>query len=232
LFLQEASSPISYFTLSFEMDKAYRAEDIGHFRLFCILDPIKVMLDIKSILFGSSDKTSRTSKDTTKESIAMAPIGIKHGISGGQWEQYSYENNDPLNEDDEDKYVCVSSSSSIGESEIRFINISYRTSDFLRSHPYLSLMDIDKAWYIICLNKSLAQKIKEYNSSDFSIDYSEYTPNFPVIFIDDELSDPWVRIRPIDTSIFRIDFFSETPKRLFTSKQTINNLEPNRKSPV
>jgi len=236
LFLQEVNNPIDNFTLSFEMDKTYLSEDIGHFRLFCILKSLNMALKIRSILFGNSDKSDRMREDVSEEHILMQPIGIKYGISGGQWNEYS----DIANKaEEEEKYTRICSSSSVGRNEVKFLNISYNR-DILLIPPYLSLKDIDDTFYIICLNKSLAQKIKaihvysngyklkEYHLSDFFIDYSEYTPNIPVKFFNKELDDPWVRIRPKMATSFHINFSNETPKRLFVSNLVTDSLEIHR----
>jgi hypothetical protein len=87
------------------------------------------------------------------------------------------------------------------------------------------------------INKSLADKIKaihiysngykiqEILKSDFDIDNEKIEPDFPVSFSEDELLDQWVRIRPRKSSAFRLLFFDETPKRMFTTNQVKNTLK-------
>ena len=240
LFLQEANDPINNFTVSIELDKRYTAEDIGHYRFFCILDLMEPMSSIPSILFGSSDRAKRIrsdDSDVSDEFLLSLPSGIKYGICAGEWEQEpeTHENKQDIN--DKEKYRCRCYQSSIGRNDVEFLSISYSKSSFFRIPPYLSLKDIDEAIFIICMNKSLAQKVqaihlysnayklREYHLSDFLVDCSEYDPSFPVKFTSEELTDPWVRIRPKDYSIFRMDFFSETPKRLFVHKQIVDSLK-------
>ena len=227
LFLQEAKAPILYLNLSIELDDTYLAEDIGHFRFFCFLTLKEPKSKILSLLFGNSDKAKRTSKDISEEDILTQKAGIKYGICGGQWEQYIELENDKFI--DNDKYVCRCTFSSVGIEKTKYLNISYSTDTFIRIPPYISLIDLDDAMYIISLNKSLAQKVKaifvysnsyklaEYQLSDFYIDDSEYENTIPIKFCENELEDPWVRIRPKTSSSFIIRFYEETPKRMFLS---------------
>lgn len=235
LFLQESNDALAHLTLSFELDRKYSAEEVGHFRLFCLLHLKEPKQKILSILFGSSDKSNRmrNSKDTN---FSEENAGIKYGISGGQWEQYfDFEGISSLKLDDEnnqEKYKCVGSSSSIGRDKIEFIPISYNKDNFIRFFPGLRLRDIDEAMFLPFINKSLAEKVKavyvysngyklqEISSSSFYIDESEFNPLIPVIFSENELKDPWVRLRPKNSSTFKIKFFEETPKRMFISNQS------------
>ncbi|HEJ8438654.1 TPA: hypothetical protein SMJ49_002680 [Klebsiella oxytoca] len=104
--------------------------------------------------------------------------------------------------------------------------------------PTISLKDLDEAIYLPLMNKSLAEKLKaihiysdgykiqEFSLDDFSIDTTIFEPHIPVEFTDEELADPWVRIRPSNfSSMFRISFFEKTPKRMFIPEQVENSLE-------
>ena len=236
LFLQEYNDALSHLTLSFELDTKYSAEIIGHFRLFCTMYLKEPKQKILSILFGSSDKSERMSNDL-KEDFTQQESGIKYGISGGQWEHYIDIEKEENDDSEEERYNCVGSSSSIGRNEVDFINISYSKGNFIRLFPGLKLRDLDEVMFLPFVNKSLAEKIKtihlysngyklqEINRSEFEIDESKCDPNFPVIFTEGELSDPWVRVRPKKASAFNIRFFEETPKRMFIPNQTVNSLE-------
>ncbi|MDR3560562.1 MAG: hypothetical protein P4N59_03835 [Negativicutes bacterium] len=237
MFLQEYHDALNYLTLSFELKTKYAAEKIGHFRLFCSLYLKEPKQKILKILFGSSDKSNRMRNDA-KGDFTEQLSGIKYGISGGQWEQYFDQSKIDLEQiDNKFEYTQAGSSSSIGYDEIEFISISYRVGGFIRFFPCLTLRDFDEAMFLPIVNKSLAEKIKaihlysngyklqEINNSEFKIDESECHPNFPVVFSEDELKDPWVRIRPNIASAFRIEFFEKTPKRLFIPSQTMNTLE-------
>ncbi len=59
LFLQEAADVMSDLTLGFELDRAYSADDIGHFRAFCYMHLKEPKYEIFEVLFGSSDKSNR-----------------------------------------------------------------------------------------------------------------------------------------------------------------------------
>lgn len=240
LFLEESSTPLHHFTISFELKQKYSAGEIGHFRAFCFMYLKEIKQNIFSIAFGSSDKSNRM-RDDTKEDFRLQPSGIKYGISSGQWENHIDLKNVAINkkvEDEDEKYTQVGSSSSIGKEDIEFIVISYRKDDFIRYMPTISLRDLDEAMFLPILNKSLAEKLKaihvysdgykiqEYSSDDFSIDSSEFKSSIPAEFSDEELGDPWVRIRPSNfSSAFQIDFFGKTPKRMFMPEQVEDSVE-------
>jgi hypothetical protein len=242
LFFQEASDPLAHLTLSFELDKKYTAEEIGHFRLFCSMYLKEPKQKILSILFGSSDKSNRMRNDSGAN-FTEQKTGIKYGISGGQWEHYiDLEKEGVVGDEDEEeeKYTCVGSSSSVGREEIDFLPISYSKGSFIRFFPGLSLRDLDEAMFLPMANKSLAEKVKaihvysngyklqEVDCSQFKVDNTKFEPNIPANFSPDELRDPWVRIRPQIVSAFHIHFFDDTPKRMFIPNPVVNSLD-NRK---
>lgn len=241
LFLQEANNPISSLTFSFELDKKYTAEEIGHFRLFCYLTLKEPKHNIFSILFGSSDKSNRMRDDIVN--FSSQESGIKYGISSGQWEhQIDLNENEEENENEEDeKWTKVGSGSSVGREEIEFLPISYSKSSFIRFFPVINLRDLDDAIFLLFINMSLAQKVKaihiysngyklkEISSADIDVDTTKINPNFPISFDEQELNDSWVRIRPKGSSVFNMHFFEKTPKRLFISSQVDDSLEKRKK---
>lgn len=246
LFLQEASDVMTHLTMSFELDKKYSADDIGHFRLFCHLQLKEPKHKILSILFGASDKSNRMRSDTDTDFTEQKP-GIKYGIGGGQWEQHiSFDkvssDNSEIENDKDLKYKNVGSSSSIGMDSVEFLPISYSKYSFIRFLPSLRLRDIDEAIYLPIVNLSLAEKIKaihvyssgyklqEIRKLDFYIDTTSFESKIPVEFSSDELSDSWVRIRPKKSSTFHIRFFEDTPKRMFVSSRIKNSLEVKKKN--
>ena len=220
--------------MGFELDQTYRAEDIGHFRAFCSMYLREPKLNILSILFGSSDKANRMRTDIPVSERDMRP-GIKFGISGGQWEQHLDGPSDTTSVS-ADKYRAAAWSSSVGTDEVRFISAQYNADALIRFTPVLSLRDIDEAMFLPILNRSLAHKLRyihvfaneykllEVSRDDFSIDESPFDPNVPVEFSPLELTDQWVRIRPIKSSAFRFSFSDETPQRTFSPRQTQNSL--------
>ncbi|MCF6226668.1 MAG: hypothetical protein L3J22_10275 [Xanthomonadales bacterium] len=239
LFLQEANDPLNRLTFSFELKRKYTAEEIGHFRLFCSMCLKEPKHKILSVIFGSSDKSNRMSNKTDTDFTEQKP-GIKYGICGGQWEQHIELEDEKLdqNDNDEEKYIRVGSSSSVGRDEIEFLSISYSKDSFIRFFPVLSLRDLDEVMFLPIVNKSLASKIKaihiysngyklkEISHSDLKTDKTEFEPNIPVEFSSNELKDPWVRIRPSHiASAFHIRFFEETPKRMFIPEQVENSLK-------
>lgn len=242
LFFQEASDPLTHFTLSFKLKEKYSAEEIGHFRLFCSMYLKEPKQKILGIIFGSSDKSNRM-RDDLETDFTEQKSGIKYGISGGQWESYlDLENEKPDEEDEEERYKQVGCSSSIGKDEVEFLQISYSKDGFIRYFPTISLRDLDEAMFLPILNKSLAEKIKtihlysngykiqEIDTKDFKVDETEFDPNIPAKFTPEELEDSWVRIRPSKlSSAFHIRYFEQTPKRMFIPEQVENSLEERRK---
>ncbi len=243
LFLQEASDVMSYFVLSFELDRIYKAEEIGHFRAFCSMYLKEPRHKIFSILFGSSDKSNRMRSDSGADFTTQEP-GIKNGIGGGQWEKHvnwgasgDEDSNEFDEDDDKSEYNNVGSSSWIGLDPVEFITIRYdHDTSFIRYKPRLNLRDLDGAMFLPIINKSLAEKVKaihvysngyklqEIDKAKFRIDTTTFAPKMPVSFSHDELNDTWVRIRPIIASAFRMSFSDQTPKRMFVSRQTPNSL--------
>ncbi len=240
LFLQESNDPISSLTISFELDKKYTADEIGHFRVFCYLTLKEPKHKILSILFGASDKSNRMRNEQDADFTSQR-TGIKYGIGSGQWEQHidlkEQSNNAEEGDDENEKWTQVGSGSSIGRDEIEFLPISYSKSSFIRFFPVISLRDLNDAMFLPFVNKSLAEKIKaihiyssgyklqEISKTEINIDTTAIEPNFPVIFDSIELADQWVRVRPKVASAFHLRFFESTPKRLFIPSQVENTLE-------
>jgi hypothetical protein len=238
-FLVEAPRALSTLMVLLELDRVYSADEIGHFRAYCLLFFPGPRHGVWSILFGSSDKQNRM-RALHGEDLASAPAGIKHGLSGAAWERhwhFSGEDeaeieNDSENASDEKEelqYRLVGSSTWVGIDPVETIAIAYDHDDVF---PRLSLGDIDAAMFIFYLNEALANKIKcirayaneyklqEISSSEFTIDVTPVNPNIPVKFTDAEISDQWVRIRPKIASVFLMSFSTQTPKRMFDSLGT------------
>lgn len=97
----------------------------------------------------------------------------------------------------------------------------------------MSIMDINKSYFIFYVNKSLSKCIdsiiinaNEYNiekiyRDSFLIDETDVIfEQIPVHFSDEEPGDPWVSIRPSNgKSIFKIDFHNRGPQRIFIPEQ-------------
>lgn len=242
LFLQEATFPLSSLVFSFELDRQYKGAEIGHFRAYCSLYLKEPKFNTLSILFGSTDIAKRLQPDF--QSLSDLQSGIQFGISGGQWEQYLGEDDEPpgasgqattASADVNEKYEKVGSSSSIGMQEVDIISIRYHKNWFIRLSPVLSLRDLDEAMFLPILSRSLAHKVNrihafangyklfEVSRSSFNLDESEFDPNIPVQFSQAELTDAWVRIRPITSSAFEFVFSEETPRRLYVSRQVLGS---------
>lgn len=241
LFLQEANDPIAQLVLSFELDEKYKAEDIGHFRLFCYLTLKEPKHNVLSILFGSSDKSNRMREKQAANFTEQEP-GIKHSIGSGQWEQrINVDKKNEVEGEQDEKWINIGAGYSIGRSEVEFLPIAYSKDSFIRFYPVFSIRDLDGAMFLPFVNKSLAEKIKaihvlangyklqEIQLSDINIDGAEVNPNFPVNFDVDELKDQWVRIRPKVSSTFHMRFFEHTPKRMLTPSQVKDSLKDRKK---
>ena len=227
LFLQESIDAMSHLTISFELEREFEAEEIGHFRAFCSLFLKEPKHKILRIEFGSSDKSGRM---TGYNNFTEQKSGIKYGISTGEWEGYFSEESDLSSEDKLKELKLVGSGSSMGIEKTKFISITYSHDIFIRFFPRITLRDLDEAMLIFLLNKKLAAiinkihiysngyKIQEFSRSEFYIDYENFEPEIPVSFSNEELEDPWVRIRPNSASAFHISFDNQTPIRLFESK--------------
>lgn len=245
LFFQEASDPLVHLTCSFQLDRKYTAEEIGHFRAFFLLHLKEPKHKILSILFGCSDKSDRTNIDHPN-AAGSQPSGIKFGISGGQWESYfdpESAGNTGSNHEAEtepiQRYKQVGSSSSVGLEQLEFLAISYSKDGLIRFFPEICLRDLDQGMFLPIMNKKFAEKVKvihifangykiqEIGEGGHKIDRSSFgTSHIPVPFSDDELADPWVRLRPSTlASAFRFRFFEKTPKRMYVPELVGDSLE-------
>ena len=134
--------------------------------------------------------------------------GIKHGISGGQWESYFDPQEREDDNDGQERYQQVGCSSSIGRDEFEFLAISYDKDGSIRFMPTICVRDLDRAMFLPFVNASLAEKIQaihvfangykihELGPDDLQVDAMPCNPRVPVEFTEEELKDPWVRVRP------------------------------------
>ena len=236
LFLQEATYIVPNLVVVLELRESYPAEQIGHFRAFCSLHLKEIRHGIRSILFGSTDKQDRLSSSIEKSRLDG---GIKHGVSGGQWEErIAFDRRDLgkqgtiLEYVDEYELTRTGYLSSIGIDPVPRISIQYNNDDIIRFERRLSLRDLDEAMFLPILNESLAEKVRgihlfgggykimQVMGDDLDIDRSPFEPEIPVEFTSSELADQWVRIRPKRASIFSISFFEQTPMRMFNPRKT------------
>jgi hypothetical protein len=241
LFLQEADYVLNELNMVYELDRIYDADEIGHFRLFCSLLLHEAKLNIAQIFFGQSDRSDRSYDHPTPPDPEHAGIG--HGICGGQWENYTDVNrrrrkDTTSSAEKEEKWALVAGARSIGMEEISYLNATYsHDTSFLRFQPRMLLRDIDGCSFIHYLNASLATKVKaihvyangyklaEYGPENISIDPSSFDHEIPPKFAEQELTDPWVRIRGKTDSMHSMDFFSWTPKRFFTHREITDTLD-------
>jgi hypothetical protein len=243
--LHESGEILRGLYIGLHLDQSYSGEEIGHFRAFCKLYLKEPKHNIFGILFGDTDNSGRYWEDSSGRS------GIKHGVSGGQWEyklplaelRAQLESGEEAEGPDDDeadpveKWTPAGSHSGIGQDPVRGISIGYRKDSFIRFEPQICVRDLDDCMFILLLNHSLAKKIKsihiyaneykliELSSDKFYIDSSEIQPNIPGNFTDVELQDAWVRMRPKDASAFYFRFSTTTPRRFVTATETADSLQ-------
>jgi hypothetical protein len=238
LFLQESSDVLDGINVRFHLNRTHAAGEIGHFRAFVSLHLRAVKHDILSFWFGSSDRSRRFSHDS--DDWRQQPAGIEHGISSGQWERHvacadghsgGKESGAAEKDDRDDKhsdFVCVGGGSAVGINPVSDIVTSYSHDDpLIRFRPRLQLRDLDECMFMPVLNLSLAKKLHsievfangyklaDIGSDEFSIDSSPFESELIDLFTEEELADPWVRIRPRGASAFRLQFGSMTPRRMY-----------------
>jgi hypothetical protein len=241
LFLQEARRPILGLHVHLRLDRNYDATEIGHFRAFCSIYLREPKLGIFGLLIGKTDKAHRFRPDIKTPEHP----GIASGIASGQWKvawDGTPEQDEPSESDIDDDseteiYSLIGCGSGVGVKSVENIVISYTTNSFIRVQPELSLMDFDECMLMPILNRSLASKLDsirifangyvllDLQKRAFSIDNSEFNLDLGEVFSVDELSDPWVRIRPADiSSAFELSLADNVPVRLFKSKKATTEL--------
>ncbi len=237
IFIQESVDHLNYFGVLFKLDKLYQSLEIGHFRAFCSLLLKEIKHDTLQILFGATDKAGRDSSRFFTDDRA----GIAAGIVGGQWEHrvkvVGGVGQSVSGPGSKDKWTRISKFSSVGANELESIYISYSRDELVRFQPHLSLKDLDASMMMPMVNKSLADKIssiavyangyelKRIEREQFLVDQTLFDPLTPLEFTQEELKDPWTRIRPQDDgSSFIMSFGQETPRRLFAPKDTSNKI--------
>lgn len=249
LFLQEAMHPLSGFHVQMGLDREYESQDIGHFRAFCLVQLQEPKLGILRLLIGSSDKANRfrTDIDGSKDSPGIA-AGVGSGQWKVGWDGPGAAAEAPNDEPDEasatakadgdddddteERYTQIGSGSAVGMRKVKGLTISYGVGSLIRFEPVLSLMDFDMCMLMPILNESLATKLSsirvvangylllDLNRASFGIDRSPFPNDFDSKFSPQELTDPWVRIRPSNAgSAIRLSFSDTVPVRLFKSKK-------------
>lgn len=239
LFLQEAGRPISGLHVQFKLDREYDATEIGHFRAFCSVYLREPKLGIFGLLIGKTDKADRFRTDIKQERDEHP--GIASGVASGQWkvawdgisEQERSSESDVDDNNDAEQYFPIGWGSGVGMKSIKHLVVSYTTDSFIRFEPVLSLMDFDECMLMPILNKSLAEKLEgirifangymllDLDKKAFGIDSSNFELDLVEAFSKEELSDPWVRIRPAEfSSTFNFSFVDNIPVRMFKSKKT------------
>jgi hypothetical protein len=166
-------------------------------------------------------------------------------MCGGQWEMRIRENQPEPNsrsrpdEEEDDstyKYEPAGSFTSVGQDPVKTIRVRYSRDSLIRFMPGPTLQDLDGCMFLFCLNRTLAEKVRaihiyaneykltEISVNGFRIDNSSFKSQVPLFFSDEELADPWVRLRPEMVSAFHIRFSQQTPKRFFRADEVTDSL--------
>ncbi len=250
LFLQEAADVLDGICVRFQLKKSYSADEIGHFRAFVHITLRAVKHDILMIWFGSSDKSNRFRDDTKAiEKNEPVGIAHGIGSGQWEWQvilptpgyaENEDENasgsaaNDVNEKDDEERaLVLVGTGCSVGVDPVPSIAVHYSHDDpLIRFRPRLQLRDLKDCVFMPVLNRSLADKLHsiqvfangyklaDIGADDFRIDDTPFKSRVPDCFTPDELSDPWVRMRPSEmSSTFHLRFTSTTPRRMFSHEE-------------
>lgn len=229
IFLHESQEEVNDFVFVLALDKEYSAEEIGHFRSYCIITLDLVCDDVYEVLFGSTDVLSPTTK---AEQAGNPPRGIAQAIYGGQWHSTIRKQNRTASTEfaigyARERFKLINSISSIGYDPVPAIVARYSShKSFMRMSDGMSLKDFNGSSYVFLVNKSLSEKIRQidvfandyiigkFTRDQFRIGSSNFSFEHPVKFSESDLRDPWVRIRPAGiNSCFRFEFSRETPKR-------------------
>jgi hypothetical protein len=241
-FLQEATLFLRHFTCLLQLDREYRGSEIGHFRAFAVLTLKGPIYGGFCYLFGAADNDARLGARTEVQ-LAKGRSGISESMCVGQWEMRIPEDSQELeisaNADEGDgrfKYELTGSSRSAGLDPVKAIRVRYGRDSFIRLTPEPRLQDIDECMFLFSLNRRLAEKVRaihvyanEYKLTEigvggFTIDNSSFKTEVPLFFSDEELADPWVRLRPKNESSFHVRFSQQTPKRFFSADEVADSL--------
>lgn len=221
IFLQESLLPLNYFSIRFNLNREYSSNEIGHFRIltFLSLPDIKHLddtLDLLDIVMILSDNPDRIRQEGIHNDT-----GIENGFSGySGFEVYD-------NKTDSNRFFQMTTSSSIGVTNIRSFVLQYQVNDLFRMPPNFSISDFDKAYFMPCISENLcnklqsieiyanAYKIYTIGASDISFKKNdERFKNLPVTFNEDELKKTWKCLFHKKGYSLQLDFSNNTPKRI------------------
>lgn len=233
LFWQEAEQPLLDLDVYLELDQEYEGSQIGHLRAFMNVFFKYFDGGLIRVEFGISDKAGRiTNLRFPDKEQQIDPPGIDQGMCGGTWEQAVPSDNDETTE-----LNLVGSMSSIGLEKFRFLRLSFSRDHLFIHQATFCLKHLNSAMYLPIVNRSLAHKVKglhayangykiaDLSLSDLHVDESPMGEFLPGVFTTEELSDPWVRIRPTaQSSAFYFSFSRDTPRRVYTAPQIVDRL--------
>lgn len=224
IFLQEALLPLDNLAIVLKLNKEYKAEEIGHFRIVVFLaipstKKIDENIDAIKVVLCQTDNSTRL-----KENFNKSQSGIDKGISGYD----GFEVYDNTLEEKKFRYFQMSTSSGIGRESVRSFYLDYSPNSILRIPPEFKIADFDKAFFMSCVSENLCDKIEsihifmnsyeifKVSSSDIVFDnIMENTfDDFPVMFTEEELEIPWKRTFYKNGNSIQLDFTSNTPKRV------------------
>lgn len=235
LFFAESSDVLSEIFVKFTLTDDYPSNDIGHFRAFVSLHLKETKHEVFAIWFGSTDKSARFRDDISELNDYGSEPGIGAGIAGGQWEKRVRIDENTSEEEVEKSFntwIPAGYSDERGRKTVQSIVVRYsHDPGLVRFGPRITLRDLNESFFLPVVNKSLAEKIKSiqvfangyelanYGPDDIIIDTTFCDFEIPGNFSPDELSDPWVRIRWKNASMFFLEFREMTPRRTFEHQE-------------
>lgn len=235
-FLEEARDILVSVNVLLRLSRTYSSDEIGHFRAFISLALKEWRLGIVRVMFGAADGSDRFSGRSRKS----AGGGIASAMSTGQWERHLRKTESAETAEGEEGdagqegvklYRMTQRGSSIGRAEVSQLYLHY-THDhpLFRNEPRLTVRDLEGTMFLPVVSRNLAEKIEglsvfangykigEYSKADIQIDPSPCDSALSEYFSEQELADPWVRIRPTGSSAFTVDFATRTPVRMYEAE--------------
>ena len=216
-FILESQKPLRYLSFHLELDDEYIASPPAHFRAACSI-----------ILFGRGKKPTAYEVSSCNESPIRAS-----SFSGGAHDcvlccfRRKYVG---ISESENDEWQTISTGAGIWPANTSTFIVSGEISQWAALDDAPLLSDLDEAWFLIVVNKRLAEKIQrikifanEYivlnmSREQLSLSPSRQDPDLDWIFSGDELQDSWTRVLGANSN--RLNFSDRTPKRFFEPKSS------------
>lgn len=224
LFLQESKLPIQYGAFIINLNKKYKAEEIGHMRIICnIIFPDWHPLDKETMLSGFSclltDNADRWEGKRNPKPLS----GIQHSKAFAKVFNTVADNDEkPI------EYIITGKGTGIGYEEIDKFVLEFEDDFFLRYPPVFNIIDFEKSSFVLMISENLKDKIDSVemfgrgyqlfklkkDELTYDIPAKEFFDDYPIKFSEEELKLEWVKVTANYGSVYEINFVKKTPKRL------------------